>query len=505
MSRTRGLLNRIGHYTIAKGAIMAAGLVSYPILTRVLEPGEYGVMGLIIGLLNLTIGISKLGLQFSTVRLWAVNSDTEQQRQRFILSFFCATALAGVIVVALYDAVTVAISPWLDEDLGFFILLSSPLILIRALQSFGLALLNAREYSKPYALFEVAIAYAAMILAVLGAAVVIGGLTGYYIGLIAGETVIIVTMMIYVLRSTRFTRDNLHFPLVREAVAFGVPMSLYEMSGVLFYNGDRFIILWLLNKVQLGYYTVAHNLAMYIHVLFGYPVMMAVTPAVTSLYEKEGPEAASVFLRTAARWFFLFSMAAVAGMAMIRGELLELLASKKFLAGADMIPILLAGLLISGSRDILGAGLFLKKRPWLMAGMNLTGAGLNALLNIALIPMMQIEGAAWATLATQTIITIIFWILGSRQVPVSLDVPRFVLHLLCALAMAAGLYFIVFDLSVLRLLVRLPAGALIFGALLVIVDADARRVAKKFVKKLTGRGGEPEPDADAGADSDSDR
>jgi len=232
---------------------------------------------------------------------------------------------------------------------------------------------------------------------------------------------------------------------------------------------------------------------------------MAVTPAVTSLYEKEGPEAASVFLRTAARWFFLFSMAAVAGMAMIRGELLELLASKKFLAGADMIPILLAGLLISGSRDILGAGLFLKKRPWLMAGMNLTGAGLNALLNIALIPMMQIEGAAWATLATQTIITIIFWILGSRQVPVSLDVPRFVLHLLCALAMAAGLYFIVFDLSVLRLLVRLPAGALIFGALLVIVDADARRVAKKFVKKLTGRGGEPEPDADAGADSDSDR
>ncbi len=489
MSRTSGLLSRIGHYTIAKGAIMAAGLVSYPILTRVLEPGEYGVMGLIIGLLNLTIGVSKLGLQFSTVRLWSQHSDTEQGRQRFIFSFFCATLLASLTVVALYDTATVFISPWLEDGLGFFILISSPLIMIRALQSFGLALLNAREWSKPYALFEVAIAYAAMILAVLGAAVVIGGLKGYYIGLIAGETVIVVTMMIYVLRSTRMRRDNLDCRLIREAVGFGFPMSLYEMSGVLFYNGDRFIVLWLLDKVQLGYYTVAHNLSMYIHVLFGYPVMMAVTPAVTSLYEKEGKEAASDFLRVAARWYFLFCMAAVAGMLMIRGELLELLASAKFLRGADMIPILLTGLLISGSRDILGAGLFLKKRPWLMAGMNLSGAAINALLNLALIPLFQIEGAAWATLATQAIITLVFWGLGSRFVPVTLDLPKFALHALCALAMAGALHLITFDSSLLRLLVRLPTGALVFGLLLVLVDADARQVAKRFVNKFTGRGG----------------
>ena len=48
---------------------------------------------------------------------------------------------------------------------------------------------------------------------------------------------------------TRFTT------LVKEAVAFGFPMSLFEMSGVLFYTGDRFIINWLLNRTQLGYYT----------------------------------------------------------------------------------------------------------------------------------------------------------------------------------------------------------------------------------------------------------
>ena len=49
-----------------------------------------------------------------------------------------------------------------------------------------------------------------------------------------------------------------------------------------------------------------------------------------------------------------------------------------------------------------------------------------------------------------------------------------------------------FDSSVLRLVVRLPVGALVFGLLLVIVDADARRVAGKVVRKFTGRGGDEE-------------
>ena len=490
-----GILHRIGHYSVAKAMIMAAGFVSYPILTRVLEPGEYGYMGLIIGLLNLTIGVSKLGLQFSTVRLWSQRGDTEQSQRRFVLSFFVATLAASICVMALYNLGAVALTPYIGDELALFIMMASPLILIRALQSFGLALLQAQERSKAYAIFEMAIAYAAMILAVLGAAVVIGGLAGYYIGLITGEALVIVVMMVYTLRTTRALGAGVDLPLVKEGVTFGLPMAIYEMSGVLFYNGDRFIILWLLDKVWLGYYTVAHNLSMYIHVAFGYPVTMAVTPAVTSLYEKEGPEAASAFLRTAARWFFLFSLAAVAGMTMIRTDLIELLASTKFVHGADLVPILLAGLLLSGARDILGAGIFLKKRPWRLAGLNFGGAALNAGLNILLIhsfkvylgPDYAIQGAPVATLLSQLVITCVVWYLGSRLVTVTVDVPALLLHALCAAGMVGALYMIDPGPGLLRLLLRLPAGALVFGGLLLMVDREARTVAGGVLAKLRRR------------------
>lgn len=481
-----GILSRIGHYAIAKGVVMAAGLVSFPILTRVLSPAEYGIMGLVITLLNLTIGVSKLGLQFSTVRLWAQYDEGDEGRQRFILSFFCATLLAGLAVVLLYDVVTAVLRPWIGAELTFFILLSSPLVAVRALSAFGHALLNARQWSRPYAVFEVLNAYAAMILAVLGATVIIGGLKGYYVGLLSGEGLILVALMIYILRGTRLTRANLSFSMVREAVLFGVPMAIYEMAGVLFFTGDRFIILWLAGKSRLGFYTVAHNLSMYIHMLFAMPVMMTVTPAATSLYEKEGPAAASEFLGRAFRWFFLFAGVAVAGMTAIRHDLIDLLASEKFMPGADMVPILLAGLLMSGAREILGCGMFLKKRPWLMAGLLILGAGFNAGLNIVLIPLLNIEGAALATLVAQLAMVLAFWVLGSRLVSVSLDLLSLGKYTLCAAIMAVALYYVDPGPGALRLVLRMGIGALIFGGILLALDSEARAMAAKVMRKLRG-------------------
>ncbi len=479
-------MKHIGHYSLAKLVIMAAGLVSYPILTRVLSPSEYGVMGLIITMLNLSIGVSKLGLQFSTVRLWAQWQADPEGRERFILSFFVATTLAALAATTLYDLGNLLLRAMIGRELVFYVLLSSPLILLRSLGSFGLAQLNASQRSKEYALFEVVCTYSAMICAVLGATVIIGGLKGYYLGLVIGEGVVIVALMAFILRGTRFARANLSFPLVREAVAFGFPMSLFEMSGVLFYTGDRFIILWLLDKARLGYYTVAFNLATYINMVFTMPVMMAVTPTVTSIYEKEGSEEASLFLGRAARWFFLFAFAAIAGLTMVCRDLLELLASETFAPGASLVPVLTAGLLFTGGREILGAGMFLKKRPWLMARLNLLGALFNAGLNFILIPRLGIIGAGLATLVSQMVITALFWQRGSHLVRAPLAIAPLFMHAAIAVLMAGGIYLIDPGPGVVRLVVRIVAGMIIYAGLLLAVDGEAREMTKRVINKLKG-------------------
>lgn len=481
-----GLLARIGHYSISKAAIMVAGLISYPILTRVLSPAEYGVMGFVLTTLNLSIGASKLGLQFSTLRLWSAVEGSDRGSDRLVVSFFITTVLAAAAVTLLYDGATALLRPVINPEMALFILLSSPLIMIRALASFGMSLLNAGQRSKPYALFEMATAYAAMVLALLGATVVLGGLLGYYVGLIAGEALVLVGLIVFVMRGVRFRRENVDLTLVREAVTFGLPMAVYELSGVLFFTGDRLLILWLADQARLGYYTVAHNLSNYVNVLFSLPVMMTVTPAMTATYEREGAEAAAEFLRVAGRWFFLFMFAAIIGVIMIREDLLTLLASEKFLPAADTTPLLLAGMLVMASRDILGAGMFLKKRPWLMAQLNLVGAALNAGLNVVLIPRMGILGAALATLISQLIITLGFWARGSRLVRVPVDLPAVGLHALCAAAMGGALYLIDPGPGVVRLVLRIGGGVVVFGGLLLLLDREARAVARRVLARLRG-------------------
>ena len=59
------------NYTISSVLVTLAGLVSFPILTRILDVGEYGVMNLIATALSLMVGVAKLGMQHSTLRFYS--------------------------------------------------------------------------------------------------------------------------------------------------------------------------------------------------------------------------------------------------------------------------------------------------------------------------------------------------------------------------------------------------------------------------------------------------
>jgi O-antigen/teichoic acid export membrane protein len=480
------LLRRMSHYTLANLANMAAGFVSFPILTRVLSVAEYGIMGLIVMLLNFVNSVAKLGLQHSSVRLFPEWENREGGREQFVFTIFIAALLVCVPVTALYDGAVLALRPWLSGRLFYFMLLSSPMILLNAMNSFGQNLLRARQWSGPRAIFEVTTTYAAMILAVLGAARVIGGLRGYYLGLMLGQALVAGVLVVYVLRWTRFRRGNWSSPALREALVFGLPMALFELCGVLVYLGDRTIIQWLLDEEAVGYYTVAFNLANYVNLLFSIPLDMAAVPMYTHIYEKEGAAATSDFLRKTARFVFLFALPVLAGMVVIREDIVALLASKRFLPGADLLHILLAAFLITGLRSLFAAGMFLRRRPWQMAGLEVGCAVLNSILCLVLIPRFGILGAAYATLVSQTLTTITCWALGSRLVRARVDLLPLFLHAACAAAMGIAIHYIDPGPGVVRLLLRLGAGVAIYGVLVLVVDGEARALVAKIARRTKG-------------------
>jgi O-antigen/teichoic acid export membrane protein len=478
------LLRKAGHYSLANLAIMAAGLISFPILTRVLSVSEYGIMGLNVMLLTWLGSLSKLGLQHSAVRLWSEWERRPGGMQRFTLTFFLGALLTSLPVLALYAGALWLLRPWIGDRLFGFFLLASPLLFIQALSSFGTNLLRARQWSGRRAVFDVASGYAAMVLAVLGATVIWGGLRGYYLGLMSGQALVALVLLASVLSWTRLRRGNFSPSLLREGISYGLPMAVAELSGSLFHMSDRLVIQWLLDENAVGYFTMAFNLAMYVNTLFALPMDLAAVPMMASLYEQAGARATSEFLRKAARFFFMAAAPVAVGMWVIREDLVALLASRRFLPGAALVHLLLVGFMLHGGRTLLGAGLLLKKRVWTVAAIELAGAATNLALNLLLIPRMGIAGSALATLVTQLAATLVVFWWGSRLVPVRLEGLALLGHAGWALLMGVVVSRVsIAGGTAVRLLVHVAAGALVYLLLLLLVDPEARRLARRALGK----------------------
>lgn len=487
MAELGALIKRIGHYSGAQILITASGFISFPILTRVLAPAEYGIMGMVLVVLNISIGVAKLGLGSSIVRLWPEWEARQGSGQVFVLTCLTLVLLLSVPAALLTDGITQLARPWIDGRLPRFILLASPLIAVRVLNQFALAVLQARQQSSARALFEIGIKYLAMVLAVAGAAAVIGGLRGYYAGLVLGEGVMMLALLGFLLRGVPLDPRRVSRALMWRVAAFGLPVAVYELSSVLLYTGDRFLIVSLLDEDALGYYTVAFNLAWYVNVAFTIPTVMAVGPAATTIYEREGAAAASAFLDRSLRFFLMLAIPTVAGVSLVRGDLVALMASERFVPGAAIVHVLVAGFLVAGSRDVVGMGLLLRKRPWLMAALNIAGTALNLGLNVALIPRLGTEGAAWATLAAQVALTVVFWALGSRLVRAPIHLPAVMRYGVCTAGMVGVILLVDPGAGATRLLLRVGTGMASYAALLLVLDGEARRLTAAAIARLRGR------------------
>jgi O-antigen/teichoic acid export membrane protein len=453
---------------------MASGLISFPILTRTLGVDEYGIMGLVVMLLAFVTSLAKLGLQHASVRLWPEWERRQGGPASFVVTLFLTGLLISLPATLVYNVLVWLLRPWIGARLAFFIALSSPLVLIQSLNSFGVNVLRARQWSRARALFDVGTSYSGMILAVLGAAVLIGGLRGYYVGLMSGQGLALLVLLGYVFRRSAARSGSWSAPLARTALAFGFPMALFELCSSLWHLGDRFLIQWFLDERAVGFYTMAYNLSMYVNALFTVPMDMAAVPMYTRIYETAGPAAASDLLRKSARFFFLLAIPAVAGMMVVREDVVLLLASRQFLPGAELVPLILAGLLVYGSRVLLGAGMFLRKRPWLIAGLEVGGAAFNTALNLLLLPALGVRGAALATLISQLVMAVLFWRLGSQLVMAPLELGALVRLLLCGGIMALCIGRLAPAPVLLRLPLRIFTGAGIYVALVALVDPRTR-------------------------------
>ena len=148
-SPQRKLLVQTSHYSFGSLLTMVAGLVSFPLLTRVLTIADYGVLSLIGATVSIAAAFGKVGIQHSIVRYQSeISAGKGEYRpeQLQATTFFGMAASALVVTLVMMVASQLVPARWLGGTASRWLFaFASLMILMQVIESTMTNFLRAEQ------------------------------------------------------------------------------------------------------------------------------------------------------------------------------------------------------------------------------------------------------------------------------------------------------------------------------------------------------------------------
>jgi O-antigen/teichoic acid export membrane protein len=251
------------------------------------------------------------------------------------------------------------------------------------------------------------------------------GAAGALLGQLAGASVVGATA-IAVLVGLR--PRELRPELARRALSFGLPLLPQAMAGWLLSVSDRWLIGWLIGLsaaealAAVGVYSLGYQLG-YAVGLVAISFNAAWLPFFYRVGEgRHGP----AVLRDMTTLTVAGFIALAGTMALLAPEIVGLMAPPEWSAAADVTAVVAFASVANAAGLMVSSVFTLTRRTRPLATVTLVAAGVNLSVNAALIPILGIMGAAWATLAAYIVLAGLAYVVGRRHYPILVDVPRLV-------------------------------------------------------------------------------
>jgi O-antigen/teichoic acid export membrane protein len=463
-----------GTYFAAQVLLLLAGLVSMPLMTRLLSKAEYGRLGIALTAAAVLAGVGRLGFGDAAVRLYS----EYRQRGELAVRELCETLLTGTVLASAAVTVTAVLAM---RHTALAASVPAALIIalagIRAVTAVVLQITRAQERAAVFARAQLAMRYGTTAIAV--AALLCWERTA--IAVIAASLLVELAVLgwqgIDLHRCGLIARPRLSPPLVG-ALAYGLPLALAGSARYLLAYGDRLLLGHLLGLEAVATYSVSYDVLQRLGDIFTVPVQLALAPVLFRLWEEAGAEAASRAASRALTYVLALAIPVSALYLLYNRAVLVLIASGPYAESAALTPYLLPGMWCESFSFFALIALAVHKRTWVLALTVCAAAALNLTLNLVLIPLCGVIGAAVASTVANAVMLSAQWQVAPRSIRLDLD-RAVVAKAALATAAAVALLAIADRLhpnGVWELAVDVGMGATAALALFAALDADVRRL-----------------------------
>jgi O-antigen/teichoic acid export membrane protein len=484
----RTVFKQSSNYLWGEAIIVVAGIISFPVLTRILNKNEFGLLSLLSATVSIACALFPLGVIRSIVRFYHYYKRIGQI-DVFIGTLFSTLFVSGL--VSILAAITIInylmVDRYISRNFLYLVSIALFLGLFQRLFSFINTIHRMEEEVVAYNILGIAWQYGCMF-AGIGAILFYRNLFSFYLG----QLIIGIFLVFFIVVTFLRKQKNVFFgPFSKEVFAesfkYGFPLALSAVSLILFNLGDRYVIAYLTDTERVASYSVAYRLCDYAKDLLDSCINLALLPAVFKLWEEGDLDSAGNVLSNIIKLYYMIAFPLICLYILIPKELITVIASSKYLDSATIMPIIMFGVM-AGFIFPFTAGLHFKKKTLAIFFTTIFAASFNIGLNFLLIPKYGIRGAAFATLISNIIFMCTLFLISFRLYRITIPFKAISLYAAISILTMVVSFFIcshVWPLSTDfgNLIYKCFVYVSIYSLLLFVFDSKVRQIVFEILNQ----------------------
>ena len=467
MTEYKLFAQRVGLVGIVNIIVSLRGLILLPILTKTLGTELYGVWTQILVTISLLMPLGLLGLSTAMIRFFAGEKDKNKIRQDFY-SIFTIISLFSILLalIILVFSKPLAIAFFGGSGSITFVKLLSPIIILTTLDSISIEYFRAFQQMKKYA--GLSILQQILEIIFISYTVLSGySLFGALLSLIVVRASLLLLCFLFINSQIGIGRPTLNPSVLKPYLSFGLPLIPATISYWTVNLSDRYVIGYFLGIASVGIYSAAYNLGSIVGIFMG-PISLNLFPTISNLYENNKMAELKTHLKYSLKLYLLFAIPSLFGLAVLSKSLLGTLTTSEFLPAYLIVPIVALAAILFNCRSVFFDVLMLLKRTKTIGLIYTISAMLNLILNVILVPIIGILGAAISTLLTFLIFAVVVGILSFRELPFEIDFKFITKSIFASIPMA----FVVWKLNpygAVNILIAVGIATVVYFGVLVLL------------------------------------
>lgn len=409
----RKLAKNSGIFMIANFGSKFLSFILVPFYTHVLSTGDYGTVDTLIATVSLFSPIATLGIGDVIIMFL---SKKEYAEKKIFSNTVALIFLGNILVSIVYPFL------FLSDIFSDYVLYFIALVIVSSI--YGVLQMYARGTDKVASCAASGVIYT-LTLALTNILFLLylnRGISGYLLSAVLAYLVPSIYLF-FVIDNKCFKLSLIDRKLIKRVLKLSIPLMPTAILWSLMNLADKYAILWFVGPSGNGIYAVAHKVPTIISVIYGI-FQQAWQLTTFELDSKE--ERISAYTRIfELLTCIMFCSASV--LIILNRVYITCFCDNTYISAWKISPILMYSSVLNCISGLLGSNYLIMRNTTAALKVTAIGAFLNVGLNMALVPICGLYGAAIATVIGYIYMVIKKYCDTSEFTPIDINIRRFVL------------------------------------------------------------------------------